>query len=89
MLYNGSNLKSYQHNILYRKEAKSVINTNKLLGIFAENGKNKSEVAKILGISPKTLGEKLKKGVFGSDEIQTMIDTFNIDDPVSIFFAHE
>ncbi len=66
-----------------------MINTNKLLGVFAENGKTKQEVAKILDISPKTLGEKLKKGVFGSDEIQIMIDTFNITDPMAIFFTHE
>lgn len=68
---------------------KSLVNTNKLLGIFAENRKTKKEVAEILGISPKTLGEKMNKGVFGSDEIQKMIDAFNIDDPMSIFFAHE
>lgn len=66
-----------------------MINTNKLLGIFAENRKTKQEVAKILGISPKTLGLRLKNGVFGSDEIEKMIDAFNIDDPMSIFFARE
>ena len=66
-----------------------MINTNKLLGVFAENRKTKKEVAAILGISPKTLGEKMNKGVFGSDEIEKMIDAFNITDPISIFFTKE
>lgn len=66
-----------------------MININKLLGIFAENRKTKKEVAEILGIAPKTLNDKLNKGIFGSDEIQTMIDAFNIDDPMSVFFVQE
>ena len=89
MIYNKSNFTSYQHNILYRKEGKNLINTNKLLGIFAENGKTKQEVAKIIGISPKTFGDRMKKGVFGSDEIDKMIKAFNIEDPMSIFFVQE
>ena len=66
-----------------------MINTNRLLGIFAENRKTKSEVAKLLGMSPKTLGERLNKGVFGSDEIEKMIEEFHIEDPMSIFFVKE
>ena len=31
----------------------------------------------------------MKNGVFGSDEIQIMIDELHIDDPVAIFFAKE
>jgi hypothetical protein len=89
MGYNGSNFKSYRHNILYRKVVKSLINTNKLLGVFAENRKTKQDVAKILGMSPKTLGLRLKSGVFGSDEIEKLIDAFNIEDPMSIFFTQE
>ena len=66
-----------------------MVNTNKLLGIFAENRKTKKDVAEILGISPKTMGERLERGVFGSDEIEKLIDAFNIEDPMSIFFAKE
>ena len=29
----------------------------------------------------------MNKGVFGSDEIECMIDTLDIDDPAKIFFA--
>ena len=66
-----------------------MIMTNKLKAIFVENGLTQTDVAAMLGIAPKTLYEKLNKGVFGSDEIQIMIDEMNIENPVEIFFAKE
>lgn len=64
-----------------------MIQTDKLRGIIVENGYSQRTVAKAIGITEKTFYEKMKKGVFGSDEIQTMIDLLHIEDPVSIFFA--
>lgn len=64
-----------------------MIRTDKLKGIIVENGYSQNDVAKAIGITPKTFYEKMKKGVFGSDEIQKMIDMLHIEDPVSIFFA--
>lgn len=64
-----------------------MVDSNKLHGIIVANGKTQQEVARSIGISPKTFYLKMKKGVFGSDEIEKMIDLLNIDDPVSIFFA--
>ena len=64
-----------------------MIKTDKLKGIIVENGYSQNDVAKAIGITPKTFYEKMKKGVFGSDEIKTMIDMLHIEDPVSIFFA--
>ncbi len=64
-----------------------MIQTNELKGIIAKNGLSQAKVAKMLGITPKTFYEKMKTGVFGSDEIQIMIDNLNIEDPVAIFFA--
>lgn len=66
-----------------------MVNTNKLKGIIIERNKTQEQVAKEIGISSKTFYLKMKKGVFGSDEIEKMIDLLDIDDPVSIFFAHE
>lgn len=66
-----------------------MIKTDKLKGIIVENGLTQTEVAKQIGIAPKTFYEKMKNGVFGSDEIQIMIDILHIEDPVSIFFARE
>ena len=64
-----------------------MIRTDKLKGIIVENGYSQQTVAEKIGISKKTFYEKMKKGVFGSDEIQKMIDLLNIEDPASIFFA--
>lgn len=66
-----------------------MILTNKLKAIFAEHNASQADVARLLGIAPKTMYEKMSRGVFGSDEIQIMIDEFNIENPVDIFFAKE
>ena len=64
-----------------------MVDTSKLRGIIVANDKTQEEVAKSIGITPKTFYLKMKKGVFGSDEIEKMIKLLNIEDPVSIFFA--
>lgn len=66
-----------------------MIKVDKLRGIIAENRMTQTDVAKVLGITPKTFYDKMQKGVFGSDEIMEMIDLLHIQDPVRIFFAHE
>lgn len=66
-----------------------MIKTNELRGVIAKNGLSQSDMAKKIGITPKTFYEKMKIGVFGSDEIQIMIDELHIEDPASIFFAKE
>lgn len=66
-----------------------MIKTNELRGVIAKNGYSQSDVAGMIGITPKTFYEKMKNGVFGSNEIQIMIDRLHIKDPVSIFFAKE
>lgn len=64
-----------------------MVDTNKLRGIIVQNEKTQEQVARHLGITPKTFYSKMKRKVFGSDEIEEMIEYLNIDDPVSIFFA--
>ena len=66
-----------------------MIRTDKLRGLIVERGFSQQDVAKMIGITPKTFYEKMKNGVFGSDEIQIMIDQLHIDDPMGIFFANE
>ena len=65
-----------------------MVDANKLRGCIVANGMTQEEVAKMIGISPKTFYQKMKKRVFGSDEIESMIEILNIDDPMPIFFAH-
>ena len=64
-----------------------MVDTNELRGIIAKNGKTQTDVAKMLNITPKTFYDRMKKGVFGSDEIQIMINELNINNPLEIFFA--
>lgn len=66
-----------------------MIKTNELKGIIAKNGLSQSDVATMIGITPKTFYDKMKNGVFGSDEIQIMIDNLKIENPMLIFFAKE
>lgn len=66
-----------------------MIKTDELRGEIAKNGFSQSDVAKMIGVTPKTFYEKMKNGVFGSDEIEIMIEKLNIRDPMAIFFAKE
>ena len=64
-----------------------MIDTNALRGKIIERGLTQAKMAEIIGITPKTFYEKMKRGVFGSDEIETMIQTLRIEKPMEIFFA--
>lgn len=66
-----------------------MVNTAELRGVIAKNGKKQTDVAKMLNITPKTFYGRMKKGVFGSDEIETMIDELHIENPMDIFFAKQ
>ncbi|MCD8208524.1 MAG: hypothetical protein LUD72_11345 [Bacteroidales bacterium] len=46
-------------------------------------------MAKALGMTPKTFTLRMKSGVFGSDEMETMIEILHIENPADIFFAKE
>lgn len=64
-----------------------MIDTNALKGRIAEKGMSQANVAKAIGITPKTFYTKMDKGIFGSDEIEAMIDILDISEPARIFFA--
>ena len=66
-----------------------MVDTNRLRGLIVQNQKTQEDVAKYIGISSKTFYLKMKRKVFGSDEIEKMIEYLSIEDPVSIFFAKE
>lgn len=61
------------------------MNRNKLAAIIVEKGTTQQEVAKKLGMNPKTFYRKMKKGVFGTDEVQAMVKMLDIKNPVEIF----
>lgn len=63
-----------------------MIDTNALRGAIAAKGMTQQDVAVHIGMSPKTFYSKMKKGVFGSDEMESMIDLLSIENPSAIFF---
>lgn len=65
------------------------MNRNKLAAVIVENGMTQRELAKKLEMSPKTFYLKMKKGVFGTDEVAKMVELLNIHDPVEIFLKNE
>lgn len=64
-----------------------MINTNELKAVIVKKGLTQYQVARNIGIAPKTFSLKLKKGVFGSDEIEKMIILLDLKNPMSIFFS--
>ena len=66
-----------------------MVDVNELRGIIAKNNLTQTDVAKMLDMTPKTFYDRMKKGIFGSDEIQIMIENLNIEKPMDIFFAKE
>lgn len=66
-----------------------MILTNELKALIVSRGLTQAKVAERLKITPKTFYTKMKKGVFMSDEIDTMIEILQIDEPIKIFFARK
>ena len=62
---------------------------NKLRGIIVSKGMTQEQVARLIGISPKTFYNKMKKQVFGTDEVQALVKLLEIDDPADIFLNSE
>ena len=68
-------------------EVRILIDTKKLKEIIALNGLTQKKVAVRIGMSEKTFYQKMKKGIFGSNEIQKMINLLQIKEPEEIFFS--
>ena len=66
-----------------------MVNVNKLRGKMAEKGRTGIDMARVIKKTPKTFYEKMKKGVFDSDEITAMVEDLELEDPMDIFFAEE
>lgn len=64
-----------------------MVQLNELKAAMVRKGLKQADVAKAIGISNKTFYEHMKKGVFGSDEIEKLINLLDIKDPLNVFFA--
>lgn len=58
-------------------------------GIIAERGFLQAEVAKSIGVCEKTFYNKMKNGVFRTDEAEAMTEFLKIPNPEDIFLRSE
>ncbi len=66
-----------------------MLDVNALRAEWVKRGMRQTDVAHVLGISPKTFSLKLKRGVLGSNEIETLIKALEIQHPIDIFFKNK
>lgn len=64
-----------------------MIKTNELKGLIVIKGYTQKKIASEIGITPKAFYDKMKKGVFKSNEIEALINKLDIKNPTEIFFA--
>ena len=64
-----------------------MFNVDEFNAEMARNRYTRTKLAKEMGMSSKTLYNKIKKGVFGSDEIDKIVSLLHINDPRTIFFV--
>lgn len=65
-----------------------MVNTNALRAEWVKKGLTQNQVAKSIGISSKTMSNRMKKKVFGTDEAKKLISLLDIENPAAIFFAN-
>lgn len=64
-----------------------MINVNEIRAQMVRKGYTQKTLAKALGIAERTLQNKMKKAVFNSDEMYSMVRLLDIKEPEHIFFA--
>lgn len=64
-----------------------MVDTKALKKIIFDRDLSQRKVAKHIGMSEKTFYSKMKRGVFDSDEIESLIEFLEIENPAPIFFA--
>lgn len=68
------------------KGVMKTVNKNEVKAVLARNGKTQGDLAKELGITQRTLGNWLAKGVMPSDAIEYMMKHYEIENPKQVFF---
>lgn len=66
-----------------------MIDTHALKVAIVDNNMTQKSVALALDMTPKTFYNKMKKGIFNSNEIEQLIVILRLPDPMSIFFAQK
>lgn len=63
-----------------------MIDTAELRIIMKNQGYRDEQLAEAIGLSQSEFSDRMSEGVFGSDEIDKMIEILQIEDPETIFF---
>ena len=63
-----------------------MVDTIKLRKIKNEQGYRHDDLDVAIGLTPNEFAKRMSKSVFGTDEIEKMIDILQIEHPESIFF---
>lgn len=66
-----------------------MVDTNKLRAMWVAKGLRQSDVARMIDMSERTFSRKMKRGIFGSDDMEKLIDALQISEPCSIFFCQQ
>ena len=66
-----------------------MVDTNALRAEWVKKGLTQNQVAKSIGISSKTMTNRMKSKVFGTDEANDIILLLDIENPADIFPAQE
>lgn len=66
-----------------------MVDVIRLRGIIAERGESQASTARAIKMPVKTFYRRMQRRIFGSDEIEKLIDFLDIDEPVPIFFGGE
>lgn len=68
-----------------------MVNTMKLKGKMKECNFTQASLSKELGITQRTMGIRLKSGIFKTDEIDKIILALHLtqDEAINIFFAQK
>lgn len=77
------------YQVTFQKGETEMINTRLIKAKIVENGLTQAELAKQMGMTPKTFSVKMNSGKFGLDEADKMISLLHIEKPELYFFAKE
>lgn len=65
-----------------------VLDTNAIRGAIASRGYSQRSFAREIKMPEQTFYKKMKRGIFGSDELENIFDALEVED-VRIFFTQK
>lgn len=66
----------------------NMLNVNAFKAALTQKGYTQAQLAEKIGISSRTLSNRIKTGDFGCIEIKKISEVLDISNPIPIFFAN-